>query len=58
MKMLEILHLSEVTGSSKNEVGILYGLTVSTLFTISWPVVCVTEMGMELRDLGSGIHPI
>jgi hypothetical protein len=59
MKMFEIIHLSEVTGSSKNEIGIPYGLTSSTLFTIVWSaVVCMIEMNMELRELGLVIHTL
>jgi hypothetical protein len=58
MKMRKIIRLSEVTGSSKNEIGILYGLTSSTFFTIFSSAVCVTEMDMELRELGFGNHAL
>jgi hypothetical protein len=59
MKMLEIIHLSEIIGSSKNEIGVLFGLTSSALFTIFWSaVVCVIEMNMELMEFGFGIHAL
>jgi hypothetical protein len=48
--MLEIIYLLEVIGSSKNEIGISYGLPFSTLFTIFGHLLFVSEMFTELRE--------